>query len=125
VIFTPTHTHTHTHTHGEDNAAAQRSAQELFFLFPSWKAEARVMCTPTKKKTDGKDNAGAQRSAEGASRLEEGTSSCYICVLYICVLIQLYMCPHTTIDVSSYYCTCVLILLCMCPHALVAQGRID
>jgi hypothetical protein len=34
----------------------------------------------------------------------------YVCVripLYICVLILLHMCPHTTI--------CVLILLCMCP----------
>jgi hypothetical protein len=29
---------------------------------------------------------------------------------YICVLILLYMCPHTTI--------CVLILLYMCPHIL-------
>ena len=30
---------------------------------------------------------------------------------YICVLILLYMCPHTTICVSSYYYICVLILL--------------
>jgi hypothetical protein len=32
---------------------------------------------------------------------------------YICVLILLYMCPHTTIYVSSYYYIyiCVLILL--------------
>ncbi len=41
---------------------------------------------------------------------------------YICVLILLYVCPHPTIYVSSYYCTCppnttsVLILLYMCPH---------
>ncbi len=58
---------------------------------------------------------------------------------YICVLILLYMCPHTadvcwrlltyegvsgalqvcphtTIYVSSYCYICVLILLCMCPH---------
>jgi hypothetical protein len=41
-------------------------------------------------------------------------SSCY----YVCVLILLYMCPHTTIYVSSYCCICVLILLLyMCPHA--------
>ena len=26
------------------------------------------------------------------------------------------MCPHTPTHVSSYYCTCVLILLYMCPH---------
>jgi hypothetical protein len=25
----------------------------------------------------------------------------------MCVLILLYMCPHTTIYVSSYYCMCV------------------
>jgi hypothetical protein len=30
---------------------------------------------------------------------------------YICVLMLLYMCPHTTICVSSYYYICVLILL--------------
>jgi hypothetical protein len=35
---------------------------------------------------------------------------------YICVLILLYMCPHTTIYVSSYCYICVLILLYMCPH---------
>jgi hypothetical protein len=43
----------------------------------------------------------------------------HICVIllhvssyyYICVLILLYMCPHTTIYVSSYYYICVLILL--------------
>jgi TPR repeat protein len=39
-------------------------------------------------------------------------SSCY----YICVLILLYMCPHTTVDVSSHTFICVLILLHMCPH---------
>jgi hypothetical protein len=32
---------------------------------------------------------------------------------YICVLILIYMCPHTTIYVSSYYYICVLILLTM------------
>jgi hypothetical protein len=29
---------------------------------------------------------------------------------YICVLILLYMCPQTTIYVSSYYYMCVLVL---------------
>ncbi len=33
------------------------------------------------------------------------------------VLILLYMCPHTTIYVSSYYYICVLIRLYMCPHS--------
>jgi hypothetical protein len=27
-----------------------------------------------------------------------------------------YLCPHTTLYVSSYYCICVLIPLYMCPH---------
>jgi hypothetical protein len=31
-------------------------------------------------------------------------------------VIYCYMCPHTTIYVSSYYYICVLILLYMCPH---------
>jgi hypothetical protein len=31
-------------------------------------------------------------------------------------LIQLCMCPHTAMYVSSYCYVCVLILLCMCPH---------
>ncbi len=35
---------------------------------------------------------------------------------YICVLILLHMCPHTTTYVSSYYYICVLILLHMSPH---------
>ncbi len=42
--------------------------------------------------------------------------SSYYC---ICVLILLYMYPHTTVYVSSYYCICVLIVLCMCPHSTV------
>ena len=51
-------------------------------------------------------------------------SSCY----YICVLILLYMCPHTTICVLIllYMCPqtsiCVLILLNMCPHT-TGRGR--
>ena len=39
--------------------------------------------------------------------------SSYCCM---CVLILLYMCPHTTIYVSSCY---VLILLYTCPHATI------
>ena len=35
---------------------------------------------------------------------------------YICVLILLYMCPHTTIYVSSYYYISVLILLYVSAH---------
>ena len=35
---------------------------------------------------------------------------------YTCVLMLLYMCPHTTIHVSSCYYICVLILLYMCPQ---------
>jgi hypothetical protein len=36
---------------------------------------------------------------------------------YICVLILLHMCPHTTTYVSSYYYICLLILLHTSPHA--------
>ena len=36
--------------------------------------------------------------------------------VYMCVRIPLYMCPRTTIYVSSYYYISVLILLYMCPH---------
>ncbi len=42
---------------------------------------------------------------------------CWYC--YICVLILLYMCPHTAIYVSSYCYICVLILLYMCPHTAI------
>ncbi len=51
---------------------------------------------------------------------------------YICVLILLYMCPHTAMCVlillyvssycyivSSYYYVCVLILLYICPHTAI------
>ena len=64
------------------------------------------------------------------------SSYCYVCVLillymcphtavgaaqvvrqvYICVLILLHMCPRTAIYVSSYCYVCVLILLHMCPQ---------
>ncbi len=33
-----------------------------------------------------------------------------LCNLILCVLVLLYMCPHTNVYVSSYYCICVLIL---------------
>ena len=35
---------------------------------------------------------------------------------YMCVLILLYMCPHTPIYISAYSYICVLILLYVCPH---------
>jgi hypothetical protein len=37
----------------------------------------------------------------------------------MCVLVLLYMCPHTAIYVSSYCYICVLILLYMCPHTTI------
>ena len=39
----------------------------------------------------------------------------YLCVLmpHLCVLILLYICPHTAIYMSSCYYICVLILLYM------------
>jgi hypothetical protein len=44
------------------------------------------------------------------TRLQRGLSSCYICVL-----ILLYMCPHTAIYVSSHCYICCLILQHLCP----------
>ena len=35
---------------------------------------------------------------------------------YMCILMLLHMCPHTTAYVSSYHSIGVLILLHMCPH---------
>ena len=35
---------------------------------------------------------------------------------YMCVLIQLHMCPHFATYLSSFCYICVLILLQMCPH---------
>jgi hypothetical protein len=35
-----------------------------------------------------------------------------------------YMCPHSTIYVSSYYHICVLILLYMCPHRFATPEAI-
>jgi hypothetical protein len=47
--------------------------------------------------------------------LEVSTTS--LCSYCMCVLLLLYVCPHTAVCVSSYCYACVLILLCMCPHA--------
>ncbi len=54
------------------------------------------------------------------------SSYCYMCppaAIYvsICILILLYMCPHTTLCVLLLLCACphticILILLCVCPH---------
>ncbi len=41
------------------------------------------------------------------------------CSRSICVLVLLYMCPHTAIYVSACCYICVLILLYMCPHAAI------
>jgi hypothetical protein len=48
------------------------------------------------------------------------SSCCYRCVTYcyVCVLILLYMCPHTAIYVSSCCYRCVLMLLYMCQVSL-------
>jgi hypothetical protein len=45
--------------------------------------------------------------------------SIHVSSYYTCVLILLYMCPHTTIYVSSYYYICVLILLYICPPTTI------
>jgi hypothetical protein len=45
--------------------------------------------------------------------------SSYIVHRYTCIRVMkatIYVCPHTTMYVSSYYYLCVLILLYMCPH---------
>jgi hypothetical protein len=49
------------------------------------------------------------RLSRDISLQHEQSSYCYICVL-----ILLYMCPHTTMCVSAYYYICVLMLLCIC-----------
>ncbi len=41
---------------------------------------------------------------------------CVSSYYYICALILLCVCPHTTMCVSSYYYVCVLILRFICPH---------
>ena len=66
-------------------------------------------------------------------RMLRYVSACYavsvrqaagVVVCILCVRILLYMCPHTTIYVSSYYYMCphttvfVLILLYMCPRSM-------
>ena len=47
------------------------------------------------------------------------TAMCVSSCCYICVLMLLYMCPHTAICVSSYCYMCVLMLLYVCPHAAI------
>ena len=47
------------------------------------------------------------------------TSICVSSHDYICALILLYMCPHTAIYVSSYCYICVLALLYVCPHSSI------
>ena len=37
----------------------------------------------------------------------------------LCVPILLYMCPHATLYMSSYYYICVLMLLYTCPHTTI------
>ena len=51
------------------------------------------------------------------------TTVCVLILLYMLgmqviqrIPATVYMCLHTTMYVSSYYCICVLIRLCMCPH---------
>jgi hypothetical protein len=39
--------------------------------------------------------------------------------LHKCVLIPLYMCPHTSIYVFAYLYICVRMPLYMCPHASI------
>jgi hypothetical protein len=49
-----------------------------------------------------------------ATRLST-TSGIYICSIYV------YMCPHTSIYVSSYCYKCVLILVYMCPQTTMYE----
>ena len=52
---------------------------------------------------------------------------CVLMLLYICPHTHIfvssccYMCPHAAIYVSSFYYMCVLMLLYLCPHAAVAR----
>jgi len=43
----------------------------------------------------------------------------YVARCYMCVLILLYMCPHTAMYVSSYYYICVLIVLYIYRHTAI------
>jgi hypothetical protein len=51
--------------------------------------------------------------------------TCVLILLYMCphttkcMSSYYYMCPHTAMCVSSYYYTCVLILLYTCPHTTI------
>ena len=86
----------------------ERLNREMIYTEKKTKKRSRCRCkTPLKL-------------VEGAGRSVDVSS-----YLYICVLAPLYMCPHTSIYVSSYlssYCDicvyiCVLVPLCMCRRA--------
>jgi hypothetical protein len=47
----------------------------------------------------------------GKANVDSGGLTASFAYYYLCVLILLYTCAHTTIYVSSYYYMCVLILL--------------
>ncbi len=78
----------------------------------------------------------ASRSCHAESAVSMSDVSSYCCIssglILLCVLILLtcvrkllYICPHTTTYVSSYYYICVILLTCfhtllhMCPHAAI------
>ncbi len=57
------------------------------------------------------------------TRTRTNMSYAFVLILLECVLILLYMCPHTTtMHLSSYTYICVLILLYMCP---IQNSRCD
>jgi hypothetical protein len=75
----------------------------------------RVNCDPPHITT-------VSRGSTGTSRVVLQLGKCPVSVFLTCISLlacHLYMCPHTTIYVSSYYKICVIILLYMCPHTLV------
>ena len=94
----------------------ERSDQlrSFFFLFP-WKAQAHVILTPTIKKKQAEKimRERSDQLRELADWKKVLPPAVYVSAIYVSS--YNYMCPHTTIDVSSYYYKCVLILLYMCP----------
>jgi hypothetical protein len=54
----------------------------------------------------------------------------YVSSYYYYMSLLVYVCPHITVRVSSYYymcphtAICVLILLCVCPHAGAARREV-
>jgi hypothetical protein len=91
------HTHTHTHTHAHAHAHTNTH-------------------THTHTQTHTRSN-----MLEG-TRVSLYTTKCVL--IQLCVLILLYMCPHTTIYVSSYYFMCPhnSIYLCSIPVVTVDDG---